>query len=581
MTFSVISRPRMIAGLCVARIAALATLSLFISQAILHGHAETVEYAGRAFKVDSLRDIDGGSVALEVNGQELLTSKSTLGRSLFALYAQQPELLERQGVFSGYGSWVATLPSRGDEAGAVTAVERVLGSPQIDVVGKLGFYAEVVSTKDGERVLSTAVSSLGGGDVGVCGALGFLSSESQLLLKDAQSIDREWITMTCPRSLVELARQLMVGGKTGWGIDMLRAATMFSRSSEIGEAASTSLQRIEMLDKARNSQDPAQLTSALDVTSFDALLREYFEKIRPEVIDDFSARALRDGKPMTALRALSLLDFSLRNDAQHELVSQALHQLHFEDREIVRDPGVRALVWSYATRDDDIRQRYMATLEDWINRCLDEDNPGQALSLLQNLTELRLDPSPANDTLRGAIAEHFVDNGDDEAANRVLRDIRTELPWVYRFRLLLKRDMYVLIMVSLGYVVVVRWAFMLINLIRRRNTARRIAQEAERRAAEVAQREWYHSQFADDALRAEGFLDIDEYAAGLKKFNLTPGASLKEIKNAFRHVVKTLHPDLNPRASEDDTRVFIDLTRTYERLLVLHAERERRATSSK
>ena len=223
----------------------------------------------------------------------------------------------------------------------------------------------------------------------------------------------------------------------------------------------------------------------------------------------------------------------------------------------------------------------MATLEDWINRCLDEDDPGQALSLLQNLTELRLDPSPANDTLRGAIAEHFVDKGDDEAANRVLRDIRTELPWVYRFRLLLKRDMYVLIMVSLGYVVVVRWAFMLINLIRRRNTARRIAQEAEKRAAEIAQREWYHAQFADDVLRAEGFLDIDEYAAGLKKFKLTPGASLKEIKNAFRHVVKTLHPDLNPRASEDDTRVFIDLTRTYERLLVLHAERERRATSSK
>jgi DnaJ-class molecular chaperone len=76
-------------------------------------------------------------------------------------------------------------------------------------------------------------------------------------------------------------------------------------------------------------------------------------------------------------------------------------------------------------------------------------------------------------------------------------------------------------------------------------------------------------------------MDVDEYAAGLKKFHLHPTASLADIKNAYRHVVKTLHPDINRRATKEDTDTFIDLTKTYERLLVLHAEREQRANSSR
>jgi DnaJ-class molecular chaperone len=76
-------------------------------------------------------------------------------------------------------------------------------------------------------------------------------------------------------------------------------------------------------------------------------------------------------------------------------------------------------------------------------------------------------------------------------------------------------------------------------------------------------------------------MDVDEYAASLKKFHLHTSASLADIKNAYRNVVKTLHPDINPRATKEDTDTFIDLTKTYERILVLHAEREHRAKPSK
>jgi hypothetical protein len=257
-----------------------------------------------------------------------------------------------------------------------------------------------------------------------------------------------------------------------------------------------------------------------------------------------------------------------------------MSQLTFADRGIALNSGVRKLLSSYSSKDDLVRRQYLSTLEAWIRLSLDEHNLAEARGLFDVIKELRLDPSVENDTLRGDIAESFIDRGDDHSADALLTELRTELPWSYRFRLLLKRDIYMFTMVALGCVVVLRWGLIALDFVGRKIIARRAAQKAERLAARAAERERYHSQFAEDYLRAQAFVDVDEYAAALTKFRLRPTASLADIKNAYRHVVKTLHPDLNSGSSKEDTDRFIELTRTYERLLVLHAEREQRSKPS-
>ena len=579
MTLAVISRFRMISGYCAARtVAVCASLSLLCFTAIQESCAESVEYVGRNFKVDSLKDVDGQNVTLEVDGEPFLASRAGVGRSVFKIYAQKPALLLRDGSFQGYGAWLGTLPSKGDEEGAALAVERVVLTPEIELPRKLGFYGELVANGDGERTLFRVVSSIDRGERTACGALAFVTPEHRLALKNGR---QAWLATTCPQALVEMAQWLMMNRDRGAGIAMLRAATVFAGDGNVGDAARTSLERLHALETALSSQDPAELDSALQVASFDALLSPYFERARPELITEFSSRALREGQPTRALRGLALLDFSVRNDAHHELLSKALSQVTYAERDIVLDRGVRALMRSYATKDEVVKRQAVTSLEEWIQLAVYDNNPGDASRLFDLLKELRLDPSVENDATRGVIAEAFVDNGDERSADAVLRGLRTQLPWIYRFRLLLKRDIYMLIMVSLGGVVIARWTIMFIGVMRKRNVARRIAQAAERRAAEAAERERYHSQFAEESLRADSFMDVDEYAAGLKKFHLHPTASLADIKNAYRHVVKTLHPDINPRATKEDTDTFIDLTKTYERLLVLHAEREQRANSSR
>lgn len=58
-----------------------------------------------------------------------------------------------------------------------------------------------------------------------------------------------------------------------------------------------------------------------------------------------------------------------------------------------------------------------------------------------------------------------------------------------------------------------------------------------------------------------------EYLAALKVFDLSPKASLKDIKRAYRLAVKKHHPDLKDQASREDQLFFIKLHLEYEKLL--------------
>jgi hypothetical protein len=77
------------------------------------------------------------------------------------------------------------------------------------------------------------------------------------------------------------------------------------------------------------------------------------------------------------------------------------------------------------------------------------------------------------------------------------------------------------------------------------------------------------------SLGKASYSDFDEYGECLSKFNLEKGATLSEIKVAYRNAVKSCHPDLNPRATTADTEQFIELTKFYEKLIELHRDRNK------
>ena len=60
-----------------------------------------------------------------------------------------------------------------------------------------------------------------------------------------------------------------------------------------------------------------------------------------------------------------------------------------------------------------------------------------------------------------------------------------------------------------------------------------------------------------------------EYIGLLRTFDLGPEADLRDIKGAYRQAVKAVHPDVNPQATEDDKKLFVEYTSAYERIVDL------------
>jgi hypothetical protein len=58
----------------------------------------------------------------------------------------------------------------------------------------------------------------------------------------------------------------------------------------------------------------------------------------------------------------------------------------------------------------------------------------------------------------------------------------------------------------------------------------------------------------------------------LAQLGLSPGATEKEIKQAFRQVAKSVHPDMVQVGDAKASDEFIELTRAYERSLEIIAE---------
>jgi hypothetical protein len=310
MNRSVVSSVRKGSGISAARALTIAIgLALSLGFEIQTAYAESVEYQGRDFPVDTIRVIEGTNVAIDVGGQSIFAARETAGRLIFKIYAQRPEFLERRNAFKGYGSWLAALSAKGEGDDAVLGVTQVLISSELAPGDKNRFYSELVGNSVGERLLFDAVKLSGGGNGEVCGSLAFLSLPNQFALQKDSSPELSWLVAKCPQALVATARREMMEGDVSLGTATLEATSaIFAGKDQAADAATVSLERIAVVQDALRSQDIALFDSALKVATFDGLLGEYFEKKQSELVTEFSGQALREHRALTALQGLSLLD---------------------------------------------------------------------------------------------------------------------------------------------------------------------------------------------------------------------------------------------------------------------------------
>ena len=564
-----------------ARGVILGSLLFAFSPGVARG--ETVAFQGRSFEVDRLVALPDGQATVEVDGQIFLASEKSVGQRVFRFYAENPQLLPAGSIDSAYGTFVASL-SQGD---ALTAIQGVLLSDEVPEKLRGAFFAGLGSSDKEGDLLVTALRRVGGAESDpriACIALPYLSPRGIAEVQKLLSSDLSWIARVCPRKLVQMAQDELIRGDRDRGASLLSfVGSFFKGRSEIAQAAEASAETLRIVRESFTSSDADRFESALRGASFDPLIRDYYQTSQGDFIAEFSSHALSTQQPAAALRGLSDLDFAYRDNRHHELMLQAIRSLQFNDATVLSIESVRRMLWAYSTKDPGIKDEYVSLLRSFVEEAIQNGNPAQGASYLDILKDIRVDPSPDNDELRGLLAEGFVDSDDLSSAENILNSVRTSIPWIIRFRLLLKLDRYVLLMVLLGFAVVVRWMVKIAfkrgtpQIKRNQDSTKHEGSKARKGKARGARKKF---KGVDANLKKSTYKGLDEYNDCLAKFNLQPGASLAEIKNAYRVTVKSLHPDMNPNATKDDTTRFIELTKTYERLLALHEERLQRGDKS-
>jgi hypothetical protein len=185
---------------------------------------------------------------------------------------------------------------------------------------------------------------------------------------------------------------------------------------------------------------------------------------------------------------------------------------------------------------------------------------------------IRPDPNKENDALRAKqIALMLSDKSLEQYVPVKLKEVQTSVPFLYFIRFFFA-GVYVSL-TKLLVVLVFSIVALYIYLTHRKDVKRPIRQsdaddaaDTQNSYATMSDRPFFvDNKIAGANLRANPMMQ--EYCILLDKFKLPRDASVKDVKSAYRTVVKKFHPDLHPNQSEEDKNYFVEMTEAYENVL--------------
>jgi hypothetical protein len=556
-----------------------ATLSVFCL-GLLSAHTlyaeERIPFAGIDLIVDKVDQVEGGKIAVDIGGQRFLSPADEAGRHIAEAYAERPTLARRL-PWATYGALVSQLAAGSDIGIARLAVTRVLESTELSVEEARTFFKILVVSASGGLILADQILRLSQNSpvqrATVCLALAFLPKSAMSAVHDRVKSDLMWAQDICPRELIREGQRALIDNHVKDSLASFEALVfLFQREDDTVRSARRSLESLRGIEEGLGSADARRFETALRVGAFDVNLADGIAKVQPALIQEFAQRTLVENKTTEAMRAISSLDFAQRNTSHHELLSKALRQITIGDAGVFEDPNVRKMMLSYATKDELVKKQALERLETLIREDAKLAGGRSGYGLLGAMEEIRPDPSRDNDELRVTIGAALMDNGDMLGAERILAQMRTPIPIGLRLKIFTRRSPYTAFGLATAASILV-WSLLLIRLraVSQNRTVARPAGEGKPNREETIG----GASVGGHSLGRASYTDFDEYGEYLSRFNLKKGATLSDIKVAYRNAVKSCHPDLNPRATTADTEQFIELTKFYEKLIELHRERNK------
>jgi hypothetical protein len=578
------------------RILALVILCASLLGGIREACAESVTIEGLAFRLEGIAPVESNLVKVTVENHEMLVPKDEVNDAIVDLYFT-PEGRGRSVDSDLLGMFIERCLAAGKISYAAAALPTYLSSPRLDVLGAVDVLERISGFAGAADSFKQALLEIRSNGE----AFSEFRARPELVaivLFTIGKADGAWLRANALRWVFTFSESFR-----GYVLDRLSKAVSANSVEEVQSIPGVVRDALgddhefylsirvltQRLVQAYGHQlgDPAEaLYPLVEAARRDAVSSRILYPVVAEKLHAAAEHFLTEGAPARALLVLSHTDPTRRTPRTHDLVTRALTAVPANETELLRDGEAEQLLTALALRDVGIRRRYEELLARQFDFALQSNDVSRGNIVLQRMLKFRPDPYPANDDIRVELALGELRLGSRDDALATLSGVRTGIPLYDRVRLGLA-GLYVSRLVAFLCIVVPTvytiW-FLLIELKRLR--AFRLQRASRSSGAHV--RSSSTGQVREDADSSSSAYDrnggksfthngiqkpsdprIAEYQECLNVLGLEPAATLKEIKTAYRSLVKHIHPDRLKENQGLASDRFIQLTQAYDRAIEL------------
>lgn len=493
--------------------------------------------------------VGGDLLKIDLARESFLVSESKAPREVALKYLNNKEL--RDLLSNSDLKAIVLGATKGEDSEVIgAAYKAILNSGERPEFDSVDFWENIINTHQARETLVEALQSSDSQPVDkkFCAACLALGSEN-ISVVNFKCLSNSGASQCLEISLREALKDELAGNDSQPGASLVQAAEFFGAvdaqaNKKLVEVINLATKIITELDQANDSssqsdfsarlQELVSLADSLGITGSSLILSERFV-----------SHALANGKFSQALNQIKEIPFSIRTPKTHASLSTTLSGLDLSNLSVIIDPDIREIVELYASKDQEIQAQWYELHKRMTQELLSRGDLSLAIQLLNacknDNPELgkQLISSGANQIVKG-----YLDRGDVLSASKFVEENRGSIDFMTRLRLMAGKMNLSLMSFSLIVLISLGFGFWTVFRLFRRTDA--AANDLEKYP--------------------------EEYLEALATFGLSPKASVRDIKKAYRKAVKIHHPDLKQDSSREDQQFFIKLHTDYEALLKFHRQ---------
>lgn len=544
--------------------------------------AESLLVHGVSFPIDKRRDIDAQLVEIQIEGTVRIIPKTRVERYIIDSYFKPPKKVEKILSSREHERFITGAVDGGFIEDASLGLEAYILREDITPDEVRGLIERLQQAPLTVQLLKRVLAaSKGRGDrikhltpllveVGLADSQWLRSNLSGVVFADIADF-KNTLSQRFFRLLSEKDNE---GAEAA--LDLYRELT--GGEDETYRKMLSVHQKVTFLLSDGGTQNISEALSLIELLRQDQELEHLLRALVVNLIHEKLQALLEKGREQDVVLLLSEISPSWRTPTSHEILLRSLSKIGGEQDSPLEKAHVARSLLAFGKGDERVRVAASEAYRRHVQHLLSIDSIASAQNVLANLILVNPDPSSVNDEVRMDIASSLMKTGREDRARLLLREVSPGglgvLYWVRYLFWTISLELSVLTLILLGILFAAGLVFLRIRA--GGETKRRVKAEKEQKEKPPKVR-YLLKEDRDELEELPKFVrppprlppEYVEHCELLEILGLDPGATSKEIKLAYRTLMKEVHPDARSGDHKLASDRFMKIQRAYERALEL------------